>query len=79
VYVEQNNKELDFWSLYLYAMKSPVTSFISEGWESFFDFIKLEGSTVEEKSKIFIAQTKKEGDSGFSILYWDLYSLIWIG
>jgi hypothetical protein len=63
VELEQNNKGLDVWSLYLYAMKSPVTRVKYVGrLEKLFDFLKLDGSTVEEKSKIFIALAKKGGN-----------------
>ncbi len=60
--LEQNNGELGIWPLCLYAMKSPVTRVKYVGrLEKFFDFLKLQGSTVEEKSMSFIAQAKKEG------------------
>ena len=51
----KNNKEHDLWSLYLYALKSPVTrEKYQKRLEKFFDFLGLEGKTVEEKSKDFI-------------------------
>ncbi len=67
---QQNNKEIDVWSLDLYAMKSPVTrvKYIS-GLEKFLDFIGMEGSTAEDKNKSFINNIKIEGNQGFSILY----------
>ena len=47
--------EPDLWSLYLYALKSPVTrEKYQKRLERFFDFLGLEGSTVEEKSKVFM-------------------------
>jgi hypothetical protein len=61
--VEQNNEELGIWSLCLYAMKSPLTRVKYIGrLEKFFDFLKLGGSTVEEKSKSFIKKVKTEGN-----------------
>jgi hypothetical protein len=50
-----NNKDQDTWSLYLYALKSPVTrQKYQKRLEKFFDFLGIEGSTVEEKGKRFI-------------------------
>ena len=50
-----NNIEQDVWSLYLYALKSPVTrQKYQKRLEKFFDFIGMEGLTVEDKSKSFI-------------------------
>ena len=61
--VGQNNREQDLWSLYLYALKSPVTrEKYQKGLERFFDFLGLEGSTVEEKSKAFMGLREKEGN-----------------
>lgn len=56
-----NNQESDTWSLYLYAMKSPVTrEKYQKRLEKFFDFLGLEGKTVEEKSKDFINRKDNE-------------------
>jgi hypothetical protein len=50
-----NNKDQDTWSLYLYALKSPVTrQKYQKRLEKFFDFLGIEDSTVEEKGKRFI-------------------------
>ncbi len=58
-----NNQTTDTWSLYLYAMKSPVTrQKYQKRLEKFFDFIGLKGATVEEKSKIFANKGREEGD-----------------
>jgi len=44
----------DTWSLYLYALKSPVTrQKYSKRIEKFFDFLGLEGNAAEEKSLNF--------------------------
>jgi integrase len=59
-----NNQESDTWSLYLYAMKSRVTrQKYQKRLEKFFDFIGLEGATVEEKSKVFVNIGRREGDT----------------
>jgi hypothetical protein len=53
--VENNNRELDLWSRYLYALKSPVTrEKYQKRLEKFFDFLGVEGKIVEEKSKEFM-------------------------
>ena len=51
----------DIWSLYLYAMKSPMTrqKYIGR-LGKFFDFLELEGVTPEEKSKSFIMKSKEK-------------------
>jgi hypothetical protein len=53
--VENNNRELDLWSLYLYVLKPPVTrEKYQKRLEKFFDFLGVEGKIVEEKSKEFM-------------------------
>jgi hypothetical protein len=53
VNVEQNNSsDINVWSLYLYALKSPVTiEKYQARLKKFFDFLGLEGSDTGEKSK----------------------------
>ncbi len=61
--IKYNNVEPDLWSLYLYALKSPVTrEKYQKRLERFFDFLGLEGSTVEEKSKVFMDVRGKDGN-----------------
>ena len=56
-----NNQGQDTWSLYLYALKSPVTrQKYQKRLEKFFDFLGMEGATVEEKSKSFIKRIQLE-------------------
>jgi hypothetical protein len=56
-----NNQEQDTWSLYLYALKSPVTrQKYQKRLEKFFDFLGMEGATFEEKSKSFIKRIQTE-------------------
>jgi integrase len=74
----QNNHELDPWSLYLYAMKSPVTrEKYQKRLEKFFDFLGLKGETIEDKSKIFVNKGKEEGNGWLfnSILKFIQYQL----
>ncbi|MGN6350557.1 MAG: hypothetical protein ACTHL3_03740 [Candidatus Nitrosocosmicus sp.] len=60
----QNIKsEQDVWSLYLYAMKSPVTrQKYTKRLEKFFDFLAMEGKTIEDKSISFVNKARFEGD-----------------
>ncbi len=52
----------NMWSLYLYALKSPVSrEKYQKRLEKFFDFICLGGQTVEEKSECFMQMVDKEG------------------
>ena len=54
--VEQNNNlELNVWSPYLFALKSPVTrEKYKTRLDNFLNFIGLEGRTTEEKRSTFI-------------------------
>jgi hypothetical protein len=50
VKVEQLESKSDHWTLYLYAMKSPVTrDKYQKRLGKLFDFLRLEGSTTEEQ------------------------------
>jgi hypothetical protein len=67
VKVEQLESDLDHWRLYLYAMKSPVTrDKYQKRLGKFFDFIRLEGSTIEDKSKVFVKIARKDSNWTFS-------------
>jgi integrase len=57
--VENNNRELDLWSLYLYALKSPVTREKYQKRLKFFYFLGLEGKTVEKKARTFNRKDKE--------------------
>ena len=58
-----NNLGQDTWSLYLYAMKSPVTrEKYQKRLEKFFDFLQMEGKTIENKSISFVNRAKNEGN-----------------
>ncbi len=65
--VEQLESESDHWTLYLYAMKSPVTrDKYQKRIGKYFDFIRLEGNTIEEKSKVFVEIARKDSNWTFS-------------
>ncbi len=73
----QNNNsiEQDLWSLYLYAMKSPVTKQkYQKRLEKFFDFLGMDGTTVEDKSKSFLKKIHVEQENNNS--QWVFNSLI---
>jgi hypothetical protein len=58
-----NSLGQDTWSLYLYAMKSPVTrEKYQRRLEKFFDFLNMEGETIEGKSISFVNRARFEGD-----------------
>ncbi len=62
---ELNNQEeeLSIWKLYLFALKSPLTREKYQGRiEKFFNFLSLEGKTVEEKSSRFVQKSEEEGN-----------------
>jgi hypothetical protein len=59
----KNQDELSVWKLYLFALKSPMTrEKYSKRIEKFFDFLKLEGTTIEEKSVQFVKKAEIEGN-----------------
>ena len=62
--VEQIKSESDTWTLYLYAMKSPVTrDKYQKRLGKFFDFLRLEGSTIEDKSRAFVEMARKDNNN----------------
>jgi integrase len=65
VKVEQLESDLDYWTLYLYAMKSPVTrDKYQKRLGKFFDFIRLEaGGSIEDKSKVFVEMARKDSNN----------------
>jgi hypothetical protein len=59
----KNNQELGIWKLYLFVLKSPLNIEKYQGRiEKFFDFLALEGKSVEDKSLIFIQKSESEGN-----------------
>ena len=67
--VEQLESDLDHWRLYLYAMKSPVTrDKYQKRLGKFFDFLRLEGSTIEDKSKVFVEMARKDSNRTYLLI-----------
>jgi hypothetical protein len=67
VKVEQLKSDPNPWTLYLYAMKSPVTrDKYQKRLGKFFDFIRLEGVTIEDKSMVFVEIARKDGNWAFN-------------
>jgi hypothetical protein len=59
--------ESDHWILYLYSMKSPVTrDKYQKRLGKFFDFLKLEGDTIEQKSRVFVNIARKDSNWTFN-------------
>ena len=62
--VEQLESESNAWTLYLYAMKSPVTrEKYQKRLDKFFDFLGLEGGSIEEKSRVFVEMARKDNSN----------------
>jgi hypothetical protein len=59
----KNDGELGIWKLYLFALKSPLTrEKYQKRMEKFFDFIGMEGKTIEEKSLSFMKKLDLDGN-----------------
>ena len=59
----KNSEELGIWKLYLFALKSPLTrEKYQNRMEKFFNFVGMEGKTVEEKSLRFMKKSDLEGN-----------------
>lgn len=59
--------ELDPWSLYIYAMKSPMTrNRYQTRLAKFFDFIELSGSTLDERARTFAKRSKIDSNWAFN-------------
>jgi hypothetical protein len=74
----KNNEELNIWKLYLFALKSPLTrEKYQKRIEKFFNFINLEGNTIEEKSLSFVQKSEAEGNQWVfnNVLRFMLYQL----
>jgi integrase len=57
------DQEETVWSLFLYAMKSPVTRQKYVGRiDKFFNFLGLTGDTVEQKSSLFLQRSQERGN-----------------
>ena len=74
----KNNEELSIWKLYLFALKSPLTEEkYQKRIEKFFDFIGLEGKTIEGKRLRFVNKSEIEGNQWVfnNILKFMLYQI----
>jgi hypothetical protein len=74
----KNQEELSIWKLYLFALKSPMTREKDQRRiEKFFDFLKLEGNTTEDKSIQFVKKAQLEGNQWVfnNILKFMMYQL----
>ena len=66
--MESEQLESDLWTLYLYAMKSPVTrEKYQKRLGKFFDFLRSDdGGSIEEKSRVFVKMARKDSNWAFS-------------
>jgi hypothetical protein len=72
------DEEFGIWRMYLFALKSPLTrEKYQNRMEKFFDYIGLEGKTVEEKSLRFVKKSELEGSQWVfnSVLKFMLYQI----
>ena len=67
VKVEQLESDSSPWTLYLYAMKSPVTrDKYQKRLGKFFDFLGIEGGSIEDKSRVFVEIARKDSNWNFN-------------
>jgi hypothetical protein len=67
VKVEQLESDPNPWTLYLYAMKSPVTrDKYQKRLVKFFDYLRLDGPTIEDKSIVFVEMARKDSNWTFN-------------
>ena len=65
--MEVGQLQSDPWTLYLYAMRSPVTrEKYQKRLGKFLDFLVLEGATIEEKSRAFVEMARKDSNWTFN-------------
>jgi hypothetical protein len=65
--VEVEQLQSDPWTLYLYAMKSPVTrEKYQKRFGKFLDFLGSEGITIQEKSITFVEMARKDSNWTFN-------------
>ena len=65
----EEQHSIDPWSLYLYAMKSPVTREKYTGRLSkFLEYVNLEGKYVEEQAKEFVRKSNNNKNWAFNII-----------
>ena len=65
----EERHSIDPWSLYLYAMKSPVTREKYTGRLSkFLEYVSLEGKNVEEQAKEFVRKSNSDRNWAFATI-----------
>jgi hypothetical protein len=65
--VEVEQLQSDPWTLYLYAMKSPITrDKYQKRLGKFLDFLGFEGATIQEKSRAFVEMTRRDSNWTFN-------------
>ncbi|MGH9951303.1 MAG: hypothetical protein ACRD5J_06740, partial [Nitrososphaeraceae archaeon] len=61
------SEELEPWSLFIYAMKAPMTrDRYQTRVAKFFGFIGIDGTTKEEKARNFVTRAKSDTNWGFN-------------
>lgn len=72
---EEEQPSIDPWTLYLYAMKSPVTREKYTGRLSkFLEYTGVEGNTLEERAREFVKKSMRNNGWAFAILVKFLHS-----
>jgi integrase len=67
VEVQSSERDSNPWTLYLYAIKSPVTmDKYQKRLDKFFDFIRLDGGSIEDKSRAFVEMAIKDNNWTFN-------------
>jgi hypothetical protein len=67
VEVQSSEPDSNPWTLYLYAIKSPVTmDKYQKRLDKFFDFIRLDGGSIEDKSRAFVEMAIKDNNWTFN-------------
>jgi len=68
------SNELDPWSLFIYAMKAPMTrDHYQTRVAKFFEFIGINGTTVEEKATNFVSKAKNDTNWAFNSIKINFY------
>ena len=76
--LKNNSDEIGIWQLYLFALKSPLTrKKYQNRMGKFFDFVGMDGKTIEEKSLSFVRKSEEEGNQWVfnSVLKFMLYQI----
>lgn len=61
------SEELEPWSLFIYAMKAPMTrDRYQTRVAKFFEFIEIDGITIEEKARTFVTRSRNDRTWAFN-------------